>query len=386
MYDAPVDPTIDAAAQIADTVLFPDAQVIDRADIVPRARFAALAEAGLFGIAGPAELGYLDLVPQVARRVIATVGGGCGATFFSWVQHHGVVRTVRSSPNDELRTTLLPTLCSGASIAGIAFAHLRRTDRRSISATRVGDGWRLDGRAPWATSWGIADVFAIAAESEAGDIVWGLIPGVESRAVRATPLHLPVFAATGTVMLDFDGCIVTDGDIVAVERLDSWRATDRRRASIGQPAVLGVADRAIRLLRAARRGDDDPAGPAADHLWAELGHRWVLDDEILAELSVPTAADDVLVAASAHRAACLDLASRSTTALLAAVGGAGMNLSHPAQRLAREAMFYVIQAQTADGRTASLHASTQRIGTPDAPTEPDAAMTGTVGGGPGSRG
>ena len=55
-------------------------------------------------------------------------------------------------------------------------------------------------------------------------------------------------------------------------------------------------------------------------MWAELGHRWVLDDEILAELSVPTAADDVLVAASAHRAACLDLASRSTTALLAAVG------------------------------------------------------------------
>ena len=35
-------------------------------------------------------------------------------------------------------------------------------------------------------------------------------------------------------------------------------------------------------------------------------------------------------------------------------GGGGMDLSHPAQRLMREADFYVIQAQTADGRAATL--------------------------------
>jgi hypothetical protein len=64
--------------------------------------------------------------------------------------------------------------------------------------------------------------------------------------------------------------------------------------------------------------------------------------------------DDVIGEASDHRAACLDLARRATTALLAAVGGRGMDLAHPAQRLAREADFYVIQAQTADGRAATL--------------------------------
>jgi hypothetical protein len=31
-----------------------------------------------------------------------------------------------------------------------------------------------------------------------------------------------------------------------------------------------------------------------------------------------------------------------------------MDLNHPAQRLAREAAFYVIQAQTVDGRAATL--------------------------------
>ena len=186
--------------------------------------------------------------------------------------------------------------------------------------------------------------------------MWALIPGVESPAVRAVPLHLPVFAATGTVALDFDSCRIPDDRIVAIEPADAWRVTDRRRAAIGQPAVLGVADRAIRLLGTSRRADDDPAGPTAEALGNELRHRWARDDEILAALSDPSDIDAV-EAASDHRAACLDLARRATTALLAAVGGAGMDLSHPAQRLAREATFYVIQAQTADGREATLRRS-----------------------------
>jgi len=65
----------------------------------------------------------------------------------------------------------------------------------------------------------------------------------------------------------------------------------------------------------------------------------------------------VIAAASDHRAACLHLARRATSAFLAASGGGGMDLSHPAQRLMREADFYVIQAQTADGRAATLRSS-----------------------------
>jgi alkylation response protein AidB-like acyl-CoA dehydrogenase len=356
MGDEMDDTVITTSERIADEALFPDAQDVDRADIVPRGRFDVLAEAGLFGLAGPAEHGHLDLQPRPARRVIATIGGGCGATFFSWVQHHGVVRTLRASRRDELRDTLLPELCSGRSIAGVAFAHLRRTDRRAITATRVEAGWRFDGHAPWATSWGIADLFAVAAETDGGEVVWGLIPGVESGAVHPTSLALPVFAATGTVALDFDGCIVPDDRIIAVEQLDAWRRADRRRASIGQPAVLGVADRAIRLLRSVQRNPRDPVGPTADSLSEELNSTWERDDEVLVALS--DSSTDALAIASEHRAACLGLARRSTTALLAAVGGGGMDLSHPAQRLAREAMFYVIQAQTTDGREAVLRAST----------------------------
>ncbi|MGB5756638.1 MAG: hypothetical protein WBM50_06960, partial [Acidimicrobiales bacterium] len=52
------------------------------------------------------------------------------------------------------------------------------------------------------------------------------------------------------------------------------------------------------------------------------------------------------------RAETLLAVQRLGTALLAAVGGGAMQLDHPAQRLSREAMFYLIQAQSADGRRA----------------------------------
>lgn len=341
-----------AAQRVADETLFPNAQDVDRSDRIPERNLAALADAGLFGLVGPAAQGGLDLDTRSARRAMAAVGSGCGATFFVWVQHHGVIRALCSSPNDALVDAHLADLCAGRILAGTAFAHVRRTGPPAISARRIDGGWRLDGRAPWATSWGVADWFSVAAESSDGELVWSLVPGAGAHRVTATALALPVFGATATVALRFDGCLVPDDQVIAVESAEQWRNADRRHASLGQPAVLGVVERARRLLADER---DDDAARAADALAVELVVRWGVDDGLADALADSgDDATDAIAAASDHRAACLDLARRSTTALLAAVGGRGMDLAHPAQRLAREADFYVIQAQTTDGRAATL--------------------------------
>lgn len=343
------------AQRIADDDLFPRAQDVDRSELVARDRFAPLAEAGLFGIAAPVDSGGLDLDPATMRRLTATIAGGCGVTFFCWAQHHGVVRAVASSPNRSLRDRHLRSMCSGTTMGGTAFAHLRRPDRRTVTACRTDDGWRIDGRAPWATSWGVADVFTVAAETDDGEVVWALVGGTDQPGIVTTPLHLPVLAATGTVALAFDGLTVADACVVAVDDADRWRRADRHRAAVGQTGVLGVAERAIRLLADASRGDDDPASAAARDLGRQLDERWRADADHLAALDRPD--ERVLAAAGDHRAACLELGRRATSALLAAVGGRGMELDHPAQRLAREADFYVIQAQTTDGRAATLRAA-----------------------------
>ena len=330
---------IETAQRLADEVLFPAAQQVDQASI-PDAHFEALAAAGLFSLDG--------LTPTVVRRVLASIAGGCGATYFVWVQHHGVLRTLASSSNDALRTTLLTQMQRGDLVAGVAFAHMRREGNPAITAIKTAAGWRLNGTAPWATSWGIADWFCVAAESGDGEVVWSMVPGRAGPGLTTAALHLPVFASTGTVAVHFDNYEVAESSTVSVDDLATWRRVDRLRAALGQPAVLGVAARAIHLL-------DERGGEAADasnRLAVQLADLWDQDDVLLARLG--EADDDAITASSDHRAACLDLGQRATTALLAASGGAGMDLGHPAQRIAREAAFYVIQAQTADGRSATL--------------------------------
>ena len=54
------------------------------------------------------------------------------------------------------------------------------------------------------------------------------------------------------------------------------------------------------------------------------------------------------------RAASQELLVRATTGLVTARAGAAVRLSDPAQRWHREAMFHLVQAQTAPGRTATL--------------------------------
>ena len=356
-----VHPKLAAARAIADDHLFPTAQDVDRSELIERSRFEPLADAGLFGIAAPPDAEEPALDVPTLRRTMAAVAGGCGVTFFCWAQHHGVVRTISGSENTQLRDRHLDALRTGERIGATAFAHLRRADRRAVTATRVADGWRLDGYAPWATSWGVADVFTIAAESDDGELVWTLLDGHERAGLVAESLPLPVFGATGTVALRFDGLVVPHDRTIAVEDAHRWRSADRQRASVGQTGILGVADRAIRLLAESARSDDDPAVAASVHLEAHLDELWRDDDAHLAALAASTVHEasvgEAIAAASDHRAACLGLGRRATSTLLAAVGGAGMNLAHPAQRLAREADFYVIQAQTTDGRAAVLRAS-----------------------------
>ncbi|MEO1057157.1 MAG: acyl-CoA dehydrogenase family protein [Actinomycetota bacterium] len=355
---------IERAAEIADDVLFPHAQERDRASALPHDGLDALAAGGLFGIAGPSEFGGLALDPIGARRVIATVGGGCGATFFVWVQHHGVVRDIAASDNAALRDGLIEQMCAGEVICGTAFAHVRRRGEPAVRATRTPDGWRLDGFAPWATSWGIAPRFSIYAVAADGTLVKVMVPGAgrdgDPPGITSIPLHLAVLGSTGTVALRFDGCEVADGDVIGLDDHSRWLTADRERSAIGQPATLGVAERATATMRTI---EDDHAQDAANGLAAAIDRAWQRDRQLTGDLvdGVTGDRESWIATASDHRASCLLLAQAATTAAVAAAGGRAMDLDHPGQRLAREASFYTIQAQTADGRAATLRSVTSRV-------------------------
>jgi alkylation response protein AidB-like acyl-CoA dehydrogenase len=352
-----------SARDVADGVLFPRAQETDRARLVPRENLDALRDAGLFGLQGPVDVtGGLGADHVAARPVFEAVAGGCGATAFVWAQHHGAVRRLVGG-DGPARDVWLPRLCDGSALAGIGFAYLRRPGPPAVRATRSGSGWRLDGEAPWITGWGLIDVLVLMARADDGTVVTGVVDDPTARASLrpGPPQRLAVMGSTGTVVLRIDGLEVPGGDVAGTQDDETWRLRDMLGSALPPAAPLGIAERSIRILGAAT-GSGAPE--ASERLSIELARRRTSADAVALEVqgAVEAAAHGpdrgvvarAVAAGVADRDRGLSIARRASDALVAVCGGRAMSLDHPAQRLSREATFYLIQAQTGALRAASL--------------------------------
>lgn len=303
------------ARRISDDVLFPTALDVDRADVVPVERFDVLADAGLYGIAGPPEHGGVGS-PTAAAAVIEALAGGCLATTFVWMQHHGSVGAVAACDDTALRRRWLQPLCAGAVRAGIVFTGLIPGPPR-LNATPTVDGWRLDGTADWVSGWGLVDVLLVLARGPKDTLVSLLVDAAEQPGVTAERQRLAAIDASATVRLRFGRVPVPADRVVDSEPFDPAAGSRAGALRSNGSLALGVAGRASRLL-----GSGDLA--------AQLDAcRVRLDD----------ADDDTIAAARADASA---FAARVTSALVVDGGGRSILTDAHAQRLAREALVLLV--------------------------------------------
>ncbi len=317
---------VNEARRLAEDLLFPEAERIDAAPVVPRRYLDALAGAGLYDLPGEA---------LEAARVIEALGGASLVTAFVWIQHHSPVRAVAAAGGAVAEEGLGP-LRSGARRAGIAYAALRRAGPPAATAepARRGDGsWVLSGHAPWVTGWGLVDV-VMAGARYGDDMVWLLIDAEPQAAMAVEPVALAALQASATVSLRWAGLVVGAERVLGVEPYEDWRRRDAAgRAANGYLAV-GVAERCARLLGSA------PLAAEVD------GARAGLDTATPASVA-------------AARAQASLLAVRAAAALVAAGGGHSVEAGTAAARLMREATFLLVFGQTPDiraGQAAGLGA------------------------------
>ncbi|WP_445166764.1 acyl-CoA dehydrogenase family protein [Mycolicibacterium sp. Dal123E01] len=320
---------VDRAHEIADDVLFPAALAVDRTGHVPDSHWETLADAGLYGIAAPVEAGGpgLDL-PQIIE-ILETMAGGCLATAFTWVQHHGMLASLAATNNHALRDEVVPGAIAGRIRGGVAFAGAVPVPPR-MRAQRVADGWRLSGHAPFVSGWGVIDVIQISAgDVETGDIVAGLVyaepqPGITAVSAQA----LFVADASQTVALEVDGLFIPDDRIVSrVPRAD-FMANQNFGSRLNATLPVGLVGRCARLL------DEAGETAAAAALCGEA-------DAIRHRLDAGLGDAATLLRA---RADGCELATRAAAALVAARGGPSLLRSDPAQLLARSALFTLVAA------------------------------------------
>lgn len=308
---------VDVAQRLADEVLFPGALEADAAHTLPRDRLDALADAGLYGLAGPAWAGGLDADLPTTCAVVEALASGCLTTTFVWAQHVTTVFVVAASPSPLMRRWVHP-LCLGEARSGLALAGALPGPRR-LRATRVAGGWSLTGACPWISGWGRIDVMHTAALAEDGSVVWLLVDAREGPGLRVERTALVALDATATVNADFTDHVVADDRLTIVVPPEDAPTPDPATVRKHAALALGVAGRCCRLH-----------GPSP------------LDGELSRCRSVLDAAD--AEAMPAARAAASELALRCAAALMSGVGSTSLRCDRHPQRLAREALFVSVFA------------------------------------------
>jgi Acyl-CoA dehydrogenase, N-terminal domain len=316
------------ARQIAEEILFPSAMYVDAADQIPAGHLDVLADAGLYGLAGPAAAGGLDADAATFCNVIEIMASGCLATTFVWLQHHSTVRALAGSSNSALRDRWLAPLCRGASRAGIALGGAR-PGPVLLRASAVPGGYVFDGSAPWVTGWDMIDVVHTLARDDYGNLVAALLPARVSATLAASRLNLAAVNASRTVELAFTGHFVPAELVSGVVTHGQWLARDAASLRPNGSLSLGVAARCDRLLG----GLAGPAGQSS----AATGP---LVAELTARRAALAAADPEALPAA--RAAASALAFEAAGLLVTGAGSHSILAGEHPQRLAREALFLLV--------------------------------------------
>ncbi len=304
--------------------MLPAAIETDRADAVPLELLDALADAGLYGLAGPTSAGGLDADFQTVCNAVEARTTGRPTTTFVWAQHLGAVRAVAASGNETIGGWL-GDLCSGKRRAGLALGGALSGPPR-LTATDADGGWIFHGSSPFVSGWTRIDVIHTAARTPDGRLVWALVDATESDALAVERLDLVALNATATVKADFRRHRVPAGLVTSVDAYREGPApveVIRFHASF----ALGVAARCCRILGRTRLDGE------LERVRADLD-----------ELEPRTI--------EAARGAAGELALRAAAALAVVAGSRSLLVADHAQRLAREALFTLVYALRPGSRNA----------------------------------
>ena len=290
-----------------------------------------LADAGILARFVPADCGGTAAGEGVLLETLAATATACLTTALALSQWAAAVRIIAAGP-PELRQALLPPLARGETFTTVGISQLttsrQHLGRPAVMATRDATGWRLEGTCPWVTGADACDTIVTGAVTAEGEQAFFVVPTAATGVEIEPPLPLLALGGSRTALVRL-------GHARPAAVIEPAARTAARTGGLATTALALGASRAAIGLVAGEAPDRVALGPVAARLTTEF-------DGLLARLAQaardppPTEERDRL------RADATDLVLRAGQAALTASKGAGFIHGHPAERLARESLFFLV--------------------------------------------
>ena len=232
---------------------------------------------------------------------------------------------------------VLGRLAVHKAIATVGIAQLttsRQGGAPALRAVRTAGGYTVDGIIPWATGAARADWLVAGAATDGRQRLLFRLPRDAAGLMIDPPMALVALRATWTTSLHCQGVHVPDELVL---RGPADQVLGRRNS-----LPLGQVFLATGLCRAALNLTQAHGSSNGAQAWARLDERLRQVRGRVLALSQPGLEPQATAAAPELRGECNDLAVRCAHAAVALYKGTALLAGHPAQRLAREAMFLLV--------------------------------------------
>jgi butyryl-CoA dehydrogenase len=277
--------------------------------------------------------------PLLVERYARLAGGSLTAVFIL-SQRDAAVRRLMAAPANGAASRWLRAIGEGHAFTTIGISHLttsRRLGPRAIKVVEIARGaYQLDGTIPWVTAALRADVFVSGAVLDDGRQMLIALPADRQGVIVSPPFPLAALEASCTSQVVLEAVQVDDSDLLAGPGLDIT----------SQPGAVGTAglETSALALGQARAALAALVEMAPDQIeLAEplevLCEQWQM---IWGQLIGQARGEPDAVSPSEIRTQANALVLRATQAYLTARKGTGFLRTEPAQRWARQALFFLV--------------------------------------------
>ncbi|TWT59033.1 Acyl-CoA dehydrogenase [Thalassoglobus neptunius] len=315
---------------------------VDRRGTWPDDQIAWLSEAGVMKSVIPEQYGGNRLDTQELTHEYHDLAKACLTTCFILTQRNGACQRIASSPFEEVREALLPSLAKGQQFATVGISHLT-TSRQYLKTPPVQvelseEGVTLNGQIPWVTGASAADWVVTGGTCSDGRQVLVAVP-TEHPGVEIQPfVQLMALTASETTSVKLENVTVPKALLIAgpAEAVLSSGAGGAGSVTTSTLA-LGVISRMVDVIedQSSRR---EELVPTVDLLTNEYN---TLKKDLFA-LASSTGKEQPADATAEIRQRCNSLILRMTQAALTMTKGAGYVKGHPVELAIREAMFFLV--------------------------------------------